>query len=100
VGNENSGMIDAFNMNSGDFLGTLKDVNGNPLVNAGTWGLQVGNGALGGDSDKLYFAAGILGEQHGLFGSIQSVPEFSTAVPLLSMIVVGAGLRRRRRRQA
>lgn len=77
VGNFGDGKINAFDPTTGNFLGTMVDKNGNPIINAGLWGLQFGNGGAGGDSDKLYFTAGIPGpgllEDHGLFGSLQPV---------------------------
>jgi uncharacterized protein (TIGR03118 family) len=41
-----------------------------PLSIDGLWGLSFGNGARAGPADRLYFAAGPGGEQHGLFGYI------------------------------
>ncbi len=87
VGNEGDGHISAFNPLTGQFLGQLLDINGNPIANTGLWGLTFGNGGLGGDPDVLYFAAGIENEREGLFGSIRpvaAVPEPSTAL-LFSM---------------
>jgi len=62
---------------AGNFLGTLKGTNGNPLNIDGLWGLVFGNGAFnsgsgigGGSPDVLYFAAGIQNQRHGLFGSL------------------------------
>ena len=50
---------------------------GAPIVIEGLWGLQTGNGHTGGDSNMVYFTAGISGggriQDHGLFGSIQVV---------------------------
>ncbi len=73
VGNFGDGTINAFDPNTGAYLGTLQDANDKPIVNPGLWGLQFGNGASGGDSNALYFTAGISGpggeaiESHGLF---------------------------------
>jgi hypothetical protein len=36
----------------------------------GLWALQVGNGAAGGDANKVYFSAGPNDEEDGLFGSL------------------------------
>jgi uncharacterized protein (TIGR03118 family) len=99
VGNFGNGWINAFDPTTGDFVGSLDDQNGNPIAIDGLWGLKFGNGASGGDTDKLYFAAGIAGpgetEDHGLFGSLQHVPETGSTL----MLVTGAlaaffGLRR------
>lgn len=80
VGNFGNGMIDAFDSNTGNFLGTLDDPNGTPLMIDGLWGLRFGNGTQGEGVNTLYFTAGIAGpdqiEDHGLFGSLSAaVPE-------------------------
>jgi uncharacterized protein (TIGR03118 family) len=86
VGNFGDGAINAFDPAKGAFLGTLQDPTGNPLTIPGLWGLLFGNGGRGGDQSTLYFTAGIPGpygeppESHGLFGSIQAPPAFTTAV--------------------
>jgi uncharacterized protein (TIGR03118 family) len=99
VGNEDDGHISAFDPTTGAFLGQLLDKDGNPLANTGLWGLQFGNGGNGGDPDTLYFAAGINGEQDGLFGAITFVPEPSSIVMsgLGFAFVAAAGWSRRRR---
>ena len=61
VGNFGDGTINAYDTASGEFLGTLQGANGRPIVNPGLWALQFGNGAAGGDSNALYFTAGISG---------------------------------------
>ena len=80
VGNFGDGTINAFDPVSGAYQGTLEDSNGDPLVNPGLWGLRFGNGGNGGNTDALFFTAGIPGpdgaiEDHGLFGRIVAVPE-------------------------
>jgi uncharacterized protein (TIGR03118 family) len=72
VGNFGDGQINAFDPDTGAFLGTLNDTAGNPIVVDGLWALRFGNGGSGGDANKLYFTAGIQDEQHGLFGSLES----------------------------
>ena len=98
VGNFGDGMIHAFDPVTGDLVGTLKDAKGNPLVNEGLWGLQFGNGGAGGDRNKLYFAAGIDDESHGLFGSFTPVPE-PAAYALAGLAIIGfrVALKLRRR---
>ncbi len=95
VGNFGDGTINAFDSGSGNFLGTLKDNNGNPIVIDGLWGLMFGNGGSGGDKSKLYFTAGLNGESDGLFGSLQAVPEPSVVVMLTAGLL--PLLRRRRK---
>jgi uncharacterized protein (TIGR03118 family) len=86
VGNFGDGTINAFDPTTGAQLGTLQDPTGHPLTVMGLWGLLFGNGGRGGDPSTLYFTAGIPGpygednESHGLFGSIQAPPAFTTAV--------------------
>jgi hypothetical protein len=55
---------------TGRFVGTLNDSHGRPIAVPGLWALIFGNGASAGDTDTLYFTAGIGGERHGLFGAI------------------------------
>lgn len=78
VGNFGDGKINAFDPLTGALLGQLHDNLGNPIVNEGLWGLQFGNGGNGGDKNKLYFAAGIENEEHGLFGRLEAIPEPGT----------------------
>jgi uncharacterized protein (TIGR03118 family) len=88
VGNFGAGnpSIHAFNPTSGAFLGTLQDEGGNGIVIEGLWAIVFGNGGNGGNPNTLYFAAGIVDEKHGLFGSLKpttasatSLIEFSSA---------------------
>jgi uncharacterized protein (TIGR03118 family) len=89
VGNFGDGRINAFNPSTGALLGTLNDAMGNPITIQGLWGLRVGNGGNGGDPNSVYFAAGIPGpdeiEDHGLFGSISSVPDSGSTIILLAI---------------
>jgi uncharacterized protein (TIGR03118 family) len=82
VGNFGDGTIDAYNIITGVFAGTLGNA-GTSLVNDGLWGLEFGNGGNGGLTGSLYVTAGLNGEQDGLFARIDAVPEPST-VPLLA----------------
>jgi len=70
IGNFGNGRINVFDPKTGDFLGSLKDPQGHPIVIDGLWALQVGNGAAGGDSKAVYFTAGPNDEEDGLFGSL------------------------------
>ena len=84
VGNFGDGTINAFDITTGSFLGTISDAAGNPIANDGLWGLAFGNGSNGFDAGTLYFTAGIDDESHGLFGSIglAPVPEPATWILL------------------
>ena len=99
VGNFGDGTISAFDPTSGAFAGKLLGADSNPLVLGDLWALTVGNGGAGGDPNKVYFTAGLQDEAHGLFGSIQAVPEPSTWAMLLAGFgSLGGALRMRRRR--
>jgi len=91
VGNfaENFSEINAFDPNTGKFLGTLSDESGNPIRNSGLWYIGFGNGTQGGDPNTLYFSAGIDGEADGLFGSIQALPSLSDKLPVLPNLPEG-----------
>jgi uncharacterized protein (TIGR03118 family) len=71
VGNFGDGQINAFDPETGLYIGSIKDPAGKPISIQGLWGLKFGNG---GNTNTLYFTAGIAGagsvEDHGLFGSI------------------------------
>jgi len=98
IGNFGDGMINAFDAATGTALGVLSGAGGIPLTNEGLWGLRFGNGGNGGVPTSLYFAAGIDDETHGLFGSIQPVPEPGT---LSLMAIAGMGfIARKFRRHA
>jgi uncharacterized protein (TIGR03118 family) len=88
VGNFKDGKINAFDASSGNFLGTLQDPSGNPIVNLGLWALVFGTSTSGNYSTTLYFTAGIPdggGNIHGLFGAITT-----TAPPAIGAVVNGA----------
>ncbi len=72
VGNTGDGTIDAYDAANGAYRGQLQDTNNVPIAIPGLWALTFGNGADAGDSDTLFFSAGIDREQHGLFGALQS----------------------------
>jgi len=72
VGDFGDGLINAYDPNSGAFLGQLTNKRGAAIAIDGLWGLAFGNGASAGETDELFFTAGIGGEAHGLFGKIQS----------------------------
>ncbi|MDX6270760.1 MAG: hypothetical protein QOD28_1983 [Acidobacteriota bacterium] len=84
VGNFGRGnpSIHAYNPTTGAFLGTLQDEGGNGIVIDELWALVFGNGGSGGDPNTLYFSAGIVNEQHGLFGSLK--PTTASATSLVS----------------
>jgi len=69
IGNFGDGTINAFNPNTGQFVGQLRDGTGHLIVNAGLRGLAFGQGPTG-DPNTLYFTAGLKGGKQGLFGAI------------------------------
>jgi uncharacterized protein (TIGR03118 family) len=80
VGNFGNGKIHAYDINSGDFLGTLRYRNGDPVFIDGLWGItfQGEDDEVKDDDDSdgskratLYFTAGLNGEQDGLMGSLR-----------------------------
>jgi uncharacterized protein (TIGR03118 family) len=79
VGNFGDGKINAYNVSTGALMGTLNDAHGSPLVIPRLWSLNFGNNGRNTDPATLYFTAGPDGESHGLLGSIQAAPAFTTA---------------------
>jgi uncharacterized protein (TIGR03118 family) len=73
VGNFGDGSINAFDFDSGEFLGKVTDASGTPIIIPGVWALQFGLG-LPGSSSALFFTAGIDDEQHGLLGKLTVNP--------------------------
>ncbi|HEX6732885.1 MAG TPA: TIGR03118 family protein [Pyrinomonadaceae bacterium] len=86
IGNfgEGNPSIHAYNPTTGAFLGTLQDESGNGIVIDELWALTFGNDGSAGDSDTMYFAAGIGEEEHGLFGSLNPTSESATSLIQLS----------------
>ncbi|MDD5034045.1 MAG: TIGR03118 family protein [Methylococcaceae bacterium] len=93
IGNFGDGLIHAFDPSTGVFEGTLSDTSHKPIKIDGLWGLSFGNG---GQSNVLYFAAGINDEAHGLFGSLSAVNEPAT-LPLLLLGLSFCFIRRTKR---
>jgi uncharacterized protein (TIGR03118 family) len=69
IGNFGDGTINAFDPTTGNSLGQLKDQTGATITNASLWALVFGAGGTG-DTNTLYFTAGLADEGHGLFGAI------------------------------
>jgi uncharacterized protein (TIGR03118 family) len=69
VGNFGDGRILAYDEATGVFQGALRDTVGGTIHIDGLWGLAFGRAASGTEvAHRLYFAAGIDDEAHGLFG--------------------------------
>jgi uncharacterized protein (TIGR03118 family) len=73
VGNFGDGTINAFNLKTGAFLGTLVNSTNTPISINGLWGIGFGNNAAAGSANTLFFASGLNDEADGLFGSLSAV---------------------------
>jgi hypothetical protein len=69
--NISRGRVNAFDPESGAFLGPLRDVNGNPIEIDNVWALQFGqDGGANGAHNQLFFTGGPNGYANGIFGVI------------------------------
>src|SRR5262249_11417561 len=73
VGNFGDGSVNAFNFDTGEFLGKVSDASGKAINIPGIWGLQFGLG-IPNASSTLFFTAGINDEKDGLFGKLTVNP--------------------------
>lgn len=71
VGNFGDGRINAFNPRSGQFVGTLRNRQRQPITIDGLWSLRFDHGSFG-TRGGLTFSAGPDSEAHGLLGEIVS----------------------------
>jgi uncharacterized protein (TIGR03118 family) len=72
--NTNSGTINAFNLVSGQYVGTVRDANGKNIVIDQLWGIEFGGGtANNGRTNQLFFTAGPHNNLAGTFGVIGMV---------------------------
>jgi uncharacterized protein (TIGR03118 family) len=68
--NATMGVINAFNLTTGKFLGTISDSTGKPIVINGIWGIEFGGGStLNGQTNQLFYTAGP-NDETGYFGVI------------------------------
>ncbi|HZE71848.1 MAG TPA: TIGR03118 family protein [Pyrinomonadaceae bacterium] len=75
--NTSRGRINAFNPETGQFLGPLRDANGKTIEVDNIWALQFGQDAAGnanGAHNQLFFTAGPNSYANGLFGVITVGP--------------------------
>jgi uncharacterized protein (TIGR03118 family) len=75
VGNFGDGMIDAYDLDSGRFVGRLKGPDHRPIRIPGLWGIAFGNGLNQQPVDTLFFAAGPNDEKNGLYGRLDVIPD-------------------------
>jgi hypothetical protein len=73
--------INAFDLQTHQFEGTIPIAAGSGQTPGGLWTLTFGGGGRDGSPDTLYFTDGIDGETHGLFGAIESVPLVGASTP-------------------
>src|SRR5213079_2601322 len=59
VGNVGDGRINAFDPKDGAWLGELQDAAGNTVVLPRVWALAFGGGGSSGDTNTLFFTAGV-----------------------------------------
>ncbi len=70
--NTNGGTINGYNLETGQFVGTVKDTNGKAIHINQLWGIDFGGGtANNGRTNQLFFTAGPAGNLAGTFGVIQ-----------------------------
>jgi len=68
--NATAGTINAFNVTTGKFQGTLKNSAGKAITLSGLWGIEFGGGSsLNGQKNQLFFTSGP-GDTDGYFGVI------------------------------
>ena len=79
IGNVGDGTINAFDPANGNFVGTVKDNDGNAIVNPGLHGLTFRTDGFG-DANSLYITAGIGNGADGVFAAITSGLVSSTRV--------------------
>jgi uncharacterized protein (TIGR03118 family) len=70
VANFGDGTISAFNLETGDFVGYMRDSDSKIISIDGLWGIAFGNGVSLGEANSLYFTAGPNNEQDGIFGRL------------------------------
>ncbi len=92
VGNNNANSaglteINAYDLTTGAWQGTLTLDTGLPFSETELWALSFGNGGSAGSMNTLYFTAGLDNNTNGLIGAISFVPEPSSAV--LGLIALG-----------
>jgi len=69
IGNAGDGNINAFDLATGNFIGTLKDGDGHAIINTGLHGMAFRADGFG-DPDTLYFTSQVGTENDGLLGAI------------------------------
>ncbi len=69
--NTNTGTINGFDLTTGKFVGTVRDINGKDIIIDQLWGIKFGGGtAKNGRANQLFFTAGPHNNLAGTFGMI------------------------------
>jgi uncharacterized protein (TIGR03118 family) len=74
VGNFGDGLINAYDLANGHFVGKLRMGDRQPVHIEGLWALAFGNGFLDQSVNSLFFSAGPGDEKHGLYGRLEVAP--------------------------
>jgi len=74
IGNFGDGTINAYDLQSGNFRGQLKDADHRVIRLDGLWGMAFGNDLFDQPKGTLFFAAGPDEENHGMYGAITPSP--------------------------
>jgi uncharacterized protein (TIGR03118 family) len=95
IGNFGDGRINAFKegpANTWTPDGTMKGLDGNPLVIGGLWALQFGKGAANnGPTTTAYFTAGPNGETRGVFGRIEATNTVDVVATVPAQLALSLG---------
>jgi len=76
--NTNAGTINAFNIQTGQYIGTIRDRDGRPIHIDQLWGIVFGGGSSNnGLTNQLFFAAGPKNNLAGTLGVIEFTPSTS-----------------------
>jgi uncharacterized protein (TIGR03118 family) len=76
VSNFGNGTISAYDVDTGAYIGLVRNADGTKFVRRGLWGIQFGNGVLDQPTNTLFFTAGPHHEENGVYGRIDvSTPE-------------------------
>ena len=70
IGNFGDGTINAYNPDTGAFIGQLKHADGSVLTLPGIWGMAFGNGKSAQPANTLFYASGPKGKTTGAYGRI------------------------------
>lgn len=71
IGNSGDGRISAFDHETGEFQGMMRNTEGLPIRIEGLWSLAFGTPKQAGSGKVLYFTAGPGAGKRGLFGSLE-----------------------------